>query len=95
MQSDAQVTHYRKSGKQALMPRTIRAIVNIWEIDSAGHDGSVLGCQGSHKLPAGKALKPLNSASISALNQLHTLDGSIALVPRVIESIYEDIPRLL
>jgi hypothetical protein len=37
----------------------------------------------------------MTSASISALNQHHTLEGSIALVPKVIALIYEDRPRLL
>jgi len=52
-------------------------------------------CPGKSELPEGKPLQPLTSASISALNELHTLDGAIALAPKVIALISEDPPRLL
>jgi len=50
---------------------------------------------GKTELPEGKPLQPLTSASISALNQLHTLDSSIALVPRVLADRGEDLPCIL
>jgi len=45
-------------------------------------------------LPEGEPIQPLNNAIVIA-DQLHTLDGSIALVPRVHTNRREDLPWFL
>ena len=52
-------------------------------------------CPNPSDLTKGKPLQSLGSGSIGALNQLHTLHSSIALVPRVIANRSEDLPGLL